>query len=92
MVANGDIDKLKWELSKEFDMKDLGAAKQNLGMRITRNSRVLKLSQEEYMKKVLRKFSMGKQLTSNCQRSNYPLLRKSETTWPKYRMLIRYIV
>ena len=37
------IDKLKRELSKEFAMKDLGAAKQILGMRITRDDRVLKL-------------------------------------------------
>ena len=40
-------------------MKDLGATKQILGMRIMRNSGVLKLSQEEYMKKVLSRFSMS---------------------------------
>ena len=55
-----DIDKLKGELSKEFDMKDLGATKQILGMRTTRNSVVLRLSQEEYMKKELSRFSMGR--------------------------------
>ena len=62
LIAGGskrDIDKLKWELSKEFEMKDLGAAKQILGMRITTNNGVLKLSQEEYVKKVLRRFSIG---------------------------------
>ena len=39
-------------------MKDLGAAKQILGMRIKRDNGVLKLSQEEYVKKVLSRFNM----------------------------------
>ena len=41
-------------------MKDLGAAKQILGMRIFRDKDkgVLKLSQTEYVKKVLSRFSM----------------------------------
>ena len=41
-------------------MKDLGATKQILGMRITRDREVLKLSQEEYMKKVLSRFNMAR--------------------------------
>ena len=64
LIAGGskrDIDKLKRELSKEFEMKDLGAAKQILGMRITKNSGVLRLSQEEYMKNVLSRFNMGEE-------------------------------
>ena len=40
-------------------MKDLGPAKQILGIRITRSSGVLRLSQEEYVKKVLSRFSMS---------------------------------
>ena len=62
LIAGGskwDIDMLKGELSKEFEMKDLGAAKQILLMRITRNNGVLWLSQEEYVKKVLSRFSMS---------------------------------
>ena len=55
-----EIDKLKGELSKEFEMKDLAATKQILGMRITRNSGMLRLSHEEYVKKVLSRFSMSK--------------------------------
>ena len=39
-------------------MKDLGAAKQILGMRITKDEEVLKLSQEEYLKNVLCRFNM----------------------------------
>ena len=61
LIAGGckrEIDKLKRELSKEFAMKDLGAAKQILGMRIKRDNGVLKLSQEEYVKKVLSRFNM----------------------------------
>jgi ATP-binding cassette subfamily B (MDR/TAP) protein 1 len=42
-----EIDKLKQQLSKQFEMKDLGAAKQILGMRIIRDKDkgILKLSQ-----------------------------------------------
>ncbi|TXG60401.1 hypothetical protein EZV62_014974 [Acer yangbiense] len=42
-------------------MKDLGAAKQILGMRISRDEHegTLKLSQAEYVPKVLQRFSMG---------------------------------
>ncbi|KAG7950469.1 hypothetical protein I3843_13G114100 [Carya illinoinensis] len=57
-----EINKLKKQLSKRFEMKDLGAAKQILGMRIIRDmtNDSLKLSQEEYVKKVLRRFNMDK--------------------------------
>jgi hypothetical protein len=43
-------------------MKDLGPAKQILGMRLTRNwkARKLWLSQERYIEKVLDKFNMSK--------------------------------
>ena len=52
----------------DFEMKDLGAVKQILGMRITRNSGILRLSQEEYVKKVLSRFSM-----SNAKSVSTPL-------------------
>jgi len=53
-----EINKLKKELSREFEMKDLGAANQILGMRITRDraAGTLTLSQEKYIKKVLERF------------------------------------
>uniref|UniRef100_A0A803MU96 CCHC-type domain-containing protein n=1 Tax=Chenopodium quinoa TaxID=63459 RepID=A0A803MU96_CHEQI len=56
-----DIIKLKHQLSKEFDMKDLGPAKKILGMQITRDKQrgTLQLSQSEYIKRVLQKFNMG---------------------------------
>ncbi|RVW73392.1 Retrovirus-related Pol polyprotein from transposon TNT 1-94 [Vitis vinifera] len=49
------INNLKKQLSKQFAMKDLGAAKQILGMRIIRDKAngTLKLSQSKYVKKVL---------------------------------------
>ena len=51
---------LKKQLSSEFDMKNLGAAKKILGMEITRdrNSGLLFLSQQSYIKKVLQRFNM----------------------------------
>ncbi|KAL2532975.1 cysteine-rich RLK (RECEPTOR-like protein kinase) 8 [Abeliophyllum distichum] len=53
-----EIDKLKDELSKEIAMKDLGAKKQIIGIRITRDKDVLKLLQEEYAKNVPSIFKM----------------------------------
>lgn len=55
-----EIAKLKAQLSKEFEMKDLGAAKKILGMEITRDrkSGKLYLSQRGYIEKVLRRFNM----------------------------------
>ncbi|RVW21719.1 Retrovirus-related Pol polyprotein from transposon TNT 1-94 [Vitis vinifera] len=49
------INNLKKQLSKQFGMKDLGATKQILGMRIIRDkvNGTLKLSKLEYVKKVL---------------------------------------
>ena len=57
------IYKLKKELSKSFEMKDLGPASQILGINISRDrtNRKLRLSQESYIEKVLDKFNMGKQ-------------------------------
>ena len=56
------IDRLKRELSKSFSMKDLGLAKQILGMKISRDrkNRKLWLSQESYIEKVLERFNMSK--------------------------------
>ena len=50
------INELKQKLARSFAMKDLGAAKKILGMRITRDrkNKTLNLSQSEYIKKVLK--------------------------------------
>ncbi|RVW83869.1 Retrovirus-related Pol polyprotein from transposon TNT 1-94 [Vitis vinifera] len=64
LIAGSDIaeiNNLKKQLSKQFAMKDLGVAKQILGMRIIRDKAngTLKLSQSKYVKKVLSKFNMN---------------------------------
>lgn len=55
-----EIDNLKKQLSKEFKMDDLGAVKQIIGTRITRNRKnhELRFSQAEYVEKVLSRFNM----------------------------------
>ena len=55
-----EITTLKKQLSSKFEMKDVGAAKKILGMEITRdrNSGLLFLSQQSYIKKVLHHFNM----------------------------------
>ncbi|CAN0905823.1 Retrovirus-related Pol polyprotein from transposon TNT 1-94, partial [Linum grandiflorum] len=54
------IQSLKKDLSKSFDMKDLGPAKQILGMEIARDRKAGKLwlSQEKYIERVLDRFNM----------------------------------
>ncbi|CAM8944063.1 unnamed protein product [Rhodiola kirilowii] len=51
---------LKKDLNKVFEMKDLGQAKQILGMHISRDRKngKLWLSQEEYVEKILKRFKM----------------------------------
>jgi len=55
-----EINVLKRKLENSFAMKDLGAAKQILGMRISRDgkNRKFTLSQNEYIEKVLKRFNM----------------------------------
>ena len=55
-----EINELKKQLSNEFEMKDLGAAKKILGMEISRDrpSGKVYLSQKGYIDKVLRRFNM----------------------------------
>ena len=54
------IDRLKEQLSRSFAMKDLGPAKQILGILITRDraSKKLHMSQKHYIEKVLERFNM----------------------------------
>ena len=56
-----EINNLKKQLSKQFAMKDLGVAKQILGMRIIKDKAngILKLSQSECVKKVLSRFNLN---------------------------------
>lgn len=56
------IDRLKKDIIRSFSMKDLGLAKQILGMRIIhdRKAKKLWLSREKYVKKVFERFNMSK--------------------------------
>jgi len=62
-----EIDRLKKQLSENFEMKDLGPAKQILGMRISRDRSkgILNLSQEKYIEKLLSRFNVGNAKTRN---------------------------
>ena len=55
-----EINRLKAQLSGEFEMKDLGAAKKILGMEILRDRKTKKLflTQQAYIEKVLHRFNM----------------------------------
>ncbi|GKD07018.1 retrovirus-related pol polyprotein from transposon TNT 1-94 [Tanacetum coccineum] len=73
LVAGSDmakIKKLKRQLSQEFEMKDLGPAKQIIGMSIIsdKTNGTLRLSQEKYIGNVLEKFNM-KDAEARCQPS-----------------------
>ena len=54
------IDELKKELCKSFSMKDLGHAKQILGMKITRlrDKRKIYLSHKKYIERIQEHFNM----------------------------------
>ena len=72
-----DVNELKILLGKEFDMKDLGAAKRILGMEIHRDrgARKLWLSQKSYVEKVLNRFDM-----SNSKAVSTPLANHFKLT------------
>ena len=76
-----EINDLKKQLSKQFAMKDLGASKQILGLRITRGkvNGTLKLSQTEYVKKVLSKFNMNEAKPISTPLGNHCGLSKDQS-------------
>jgi hypothetical protein len=84
LVAGPDMDEiqmLKKQLSREFDMKDLGAAKQILGMRINRDKQkgTLQLSQEEYIDRILKRFSMSNAKPVSTPLASYFRLSKDQS-------------
>ena len=56
-----EIEKLKTQLNREFEMKDLGEAKKILGMEISRDRKLgrLCLTQKHYLRKVLKRFGIN---------------------------------
>lgn len=76
-----EINNLKKELSKHFAMKDLGVAKQILGMRISRDRAfgTLVLSQAEYVKRVLNRFIMQGAKPVNTHLASHFQLSKEQS-------------
>ena len=71
LIASSSMSKiklLKAQLSKKFEMKDLGEAKQILGMRIWRSTGCIKLSQQKYLQKILDRFQCA-----HVRRTDLPL-------------------
>jgi len=84
LVAGSDMDKiknLKTQLSKEFDMKDLGPTKKILGMKITRDKKkgILQLSQVEYINRVLYRFNMEDAKPVNTHLASHFHLSKDQS-------------
>ena len=69
-------------------MKDLGASKQILGLRITRDkvNGTLKLSQTEYVKKVLSKFNMNEAKPMSTPLGSHFRLSKEQSLKTKEEM------
>ena len=75
-----EVNKVKVLLSREFDMKDLGAAKKILRMEICRDrdAKRLWLSQVGYVKKVLERFSMENAKSVSTPLANHFCLSTSQ--------------
>ncbi|CAL1397307.1 unnamed protein product [Linum trigynum] len=75
------INDLKKELSKSFAMKDLGLAKQILGVRIIRDRGAKKIwfSQEKYIEKVLQRFNMDNAKAVSCPLANHFTLTSKQS-------------
>jgi hypothetical protein len=82
---------LKNKLANSFAMKDLGAAKKILGMRITRDKKnhKLTLSQGEYIEKVLERFRMQNEKPVSTPLANHFKLTKEMC--PKTQEEIEYM-
>lgn len=67
-------------LRKSFAMKDLGAVKKNLGMNIIRDrpKRMLWMSQEDYIKKVLGRLNMHNVKHVHVPLPGHPKLSKTQ--------------
>ncbi|MCO5602834.1 hypothetical protein L7F22_056973 [Adiantum nelumboides] len=82
--SKDEIANLKKSLSTQFAMKDLGDANHFLGMHIKRDRQcgILELSQEQYVHKVLERFSMQGRNTLNTPMQ--PCLKLSQEDCLKY--------
>lgn len=64
----GLVDDVKRQLSEEFHMKDLGLAKQILGLQVTRTDGAISIDQERYIDELLEKYNL-----SDCNPVSTPL-------------------
>ncbi|KAK3033756.1 hypothetical protein RJ639_034198 [Escallonia herrerae] len=78
-----DVNGLKEQLKREFEMKDLGVAKRILGMEIQRDrpAGILYLSQKKYIKRVLQHFGMK---TLNIWKASLQTIIALSTTEAEY--------
>ena len=91
------VQKLKAQLKKEFDMKDIGEAKKIIGIEITqdRGSSRYWLSQENYNLKVLERLNMtGVRLVTNPLIDHFKLSSKQfhnqrKRRYLEYHMLVQ---
>ena len=76
-----EINNLKTRLSAAFEMKDLGPAKQILGMKISRDrsAGTLNLSQELYIEKVLTRFRVNDAKPRTTPLANHFKLSKEQS-------------
>ena len=89
------IQKLKRELLKTFDMKDLGSAKRVLGMEILRDRKAGKLwlSQERYIERMLERFNMKiSKLVSTPLVGHFKLIRGFVHLWRQKKCEISVIL
>ena len=89
------IQKLKRELLKTFDMKDLGSAKRVLGMEILRDRKAGKLwlSQERYIEPMLERFNMKiSKLVSTPLVGHFKLIRGFVHLWRQKKCEISVIL
>ena len=80
-----EINNLKKQLSKQFAMKDLGATKQILYMRIIRGKAngTLKFSHAKYVKKILNRFNMNEAKPVSTPLDNHFRLSKEQLSKTK---------
>ena len=81
----GVIGNLKKDLFKSFNMKDLGLARQILGMQILRDRKAKKLwlSQEKYIERILERFNMKHTKPVNTPLGSHFKLRKKSCSSSK---------
>ncbi|CAL1380337.1 unnamed protein product [Linum trigynum] len=83
LIAGQNVPKISdlKELSKSFSMKDLGSAKQILGVRIVRDlgAKKIWLSQEKYIENVLQRFNMDNAKAVSCPLANHFTLTSKQS-------------